>query len=278
MPLLHVESMNDPRVACYRNLKDRELAREGGLFIAEGEHVVKRLLESELAVASVLVASSKLSRITSLLRESTNVYVAAESVVNDVLGFKFHSGMMACGVRPAGLSITSLIQSWTQDATRQRTLLICPQVINHDNLGSLIRIGAAFGVDAMVLGPTSCDPFWRRSVRVSMGTVFYLPIVRSDDLTRDMNMMRSQAGVELIATVIDDDAQPLHRSSRAARVGVVVGNESQGLLPSELAWCDRRVTIPMKLGTDSLNIAVATGVALYHFTQGCEIDLGIVPH
>jgi tRNA G18 (ribose-2'-O)-methylase SpoU len=277
MPLLHVESMSDERVACYRNLKDRELAREGGLFIAEGEHVVKRLLESELAVASVLVASSKMDRITSLLRESTNVYVAAESVVNDVLGFKFHSGMMACGVRPVGLSITSLVDSWTTDATRQRTLLICPQVINHDNLGSLIRIGAAFGVDAMVLGPTSCDPFWRRSVRVSMGTVFRLPIVRSDDLTRDMNMMRNQAGVELIATVIDDDAQPLHRSSRAARVGVVVGNESQGLLPSELAWCDRRVTIPMKLGTDSLNIAVATGVALYHFTQGCENVSDVAP-
>jgi tRNA G18 (ribose-2'-O)-methylase SpoU len=270
MPLLTVESMNDPRVACYRNLKDRELAREGGLFIAEGEHVVRRLLDSELAVASVLVASSKLARIQSLLRETTDVYVAAESVVNEVLGFKFHSGMMACGVRPAGLTVASLIESWSNEPTRLRTLLICPQVINHDNLGSLIRIGAAFGVDAMVLGPTSCDPFWRRSVRVSMGTVFRLPIVCSDDLERDTKSLRA-AGVELVATVTDHDAQPLHRSGRAARVGVVVGNESQGLSAHEVAWCDRRVTIPMRLGTDSLNIAVATGVALYHFTQGCDM-------
>jgi tRNA G18 (ribose-2'-O)-methylase SpoU len=169
---------------------------------------------------------------------------------------------MAVGVRPPSPTIDDLLAG-----NEQATLVVCPEVEKTDNLGSLIRIAAAFGVDAMILGERSCDPFFRQSVRVSMGTVFHLPIVRSEDLKRDLRRLRDEFNVELIATVLDEDAEPLERAGRAATTALLLGNEAQGLPADVVALCDRRVTIPMKLGTDSLNVAVAAGVFLYHFTR-----------
>jgi tRNA G18 (ribose-2'-O)-methylase SpoU len=150
---------------------------------------------------------------------------------------------------------------------QRTTLVICPEIEKTDNLGSMIRVAAAFGADAMILGERSCDPFFRQSVRVSMGTVFFLPIVRSDDLARDLRRLREEFGVERIAGVLGDDAESLEGVRRAQRLGLLFGNEAQGLAREWLDLCDRRVTIPMKHGTDSLNVAVAAGVFLYHFTR-----------
>jgi tRNA G18 (ribose-2'-O)-methylase SpoU len=119
----------------------------------------------------------------------------------------------------------------------------------------------------MILGERSCDPFYRQSIRVSMGTVFSLNLLQSQDLLRDLRLMKKQWGIELIATVLDESAQPLAETRRSERVGLLFGNEAQGLPNEILAECDRRVTIPMKLGTDSLNVAIAAAVTLYHFCQ-----------
>ena len=147
------------------------------------------------------------------------------------------------------------------------TLVVCPEIEKTDNLGALIRIAAGFGATAMVLGERCCDPFFRQSVRVSMGSVFKLPIVRTDDLARDLRRLRGEFGVELIATVLDEEAERLEDVGRPRRLGLLLGNEGQGLPAEIVALCDRRVTIPMKLGTDSLNVAVAAGIFLYHFTE-----------
>jgi tRNA G18 (ribose-2'-O)-methylase SpoU len=147
------------------------------------------------------------------------------------------------------------------------TVVVCPEVSNSDNMGSLIRVSAAFGAAAMVLGERCHDPFWRQSIRVSMGTVFSMPLVRSDNLLHDMAEMRQRWGVQLIATVLSDDAERLAGAARGERIGLVFGNEAQGLAEQHVAACDRRVTIPMKLGTDSLNVSIAAALFLYHFTQ-----------
>jgi tRNA G18 (ribose-2'-O)-methylase SpoU len=147
------------------------------------------------------------------------------------------------------------------------TLVALPDIANTDNLGALVRISAAFGADALVVGERSCDPFWRQSVRVSMGTIFSLPLVRSADLLEDLRGVREQWGVELAAAVVGGGAEPLERAGRGERLGLLFGNEAQGLSPEYVAACDRRVTIPMQLGTDSLNVAVAAAVFLYHFTR-----------
>jgi tRNA G18 (ribose-2'-O)-methylase SpoU len=264
MPVIPVQSLDDPRLAPYRNLKERDLAREGDRFIAEGENLVKRLLASRLRTESVLLADWRVAEIAPLAPDSIPVYAVPAAVVNGVLGFKFHAGVMAVGVRGPSPSIDDVMAA----ATGGRIMvLICPEIEKTDNLGALIRIAAAFGVDAMILGERCCDPFFRQSVRVSMGAAFVLPMVRSDNLARDLGRLRGEFGVELIASVLDTDAQRLDQVRRSERLGLLLGNEAQGIGAEYLVLCDRRVTIPMKLGTDSLNVAVAAGVFLYQFTR-----------
>jgi tRNA G18 (ribose-2'-O)-methylase SpoU len=131
----------------------------------------------------------------------------------------------------------------------------------------MIRIAAGFGCDALILGEHSHDPFFRQSVRVSMGTIFRLPIAQSENLLTDLARLRTEWGIELAATVLDESAEPLSATTRPPRFALLFGNEAQGLPPEIVQACDRRITIPMKLGTDSLNVMVAAGIFLYHFTR-----------
>lgn len=257
-----VENLDDPRLWPYRELKDRALDRGGRWFVAEGEHVVRRLLASDFHVESVFL-SIKRKDFAANVPQHVPVYVAPQAVMEQVLGFKFHSGVIACGRRKPRMTIDEVVP---RDSERL-TLVVCPDISNVENIGSIIRLSAAFGVDALILGENCHDPFWRQSVRVSMGTVFSLPMVHTDDLLRDLARLRGEWGVELAATLLDADAEPLARATRPPRFGLLFGGEAQGLSREYVAACDRRVTIPMKLGTDSLNVAIAAGIFLYHFTR-----------
>ena len=261
-----ITSLDDPRVACYRNLKDRELAREGGRFIAEGELVVRRLLASDYPVESVLLAAQHVDEIAPLVPREVPIYVAPAAVVSGIIGFRFHAGIIACGRRKPPPALDDLAAAWSGPVT----LVVLPEVANTDNLGALLRISSAFGATAVILGPQCCDPFYRRSIRVSMGTVFNLPLVRAADLAADLHRLRETWQVQLAAAVLDDRAEPLAQAARPERLALIFGNEAQGVAPKHLALCDRKITIPMKLGTDSLNVALAAGIFLYHFTsRGC---------
>jgi len=263
MPILPIDSLDDPRVAHYRNLKDRELERRGQRFIAEGEHILRRLLESDFPVESILLAERRAAEIAPLVPESIPVYVVPQERMNEILGLKFHSGIMACGVRKPRLTLDAGIPR-----ERDRlTLVILPDISNVENIGSLVRLSAGFGADAILLGQHCHDPWWRQSIRVSMGTIFSLPVVQSDDLLRDLRRLREEWGVELAATVLDETAEPLERARRPEKFALLFGGEAQGLSGDVIAACPRRVTIPMHHGTDSLNVAVAAGIFLYHFTR-----------
>jgi tRNA G18 (ribose-2'-O)-methylase SpoU len=261
-----VESLDDPRVALYRNLKDRELERRGRHFIAEGEHLVRRLLDSDFPIESVLLAARRVAEIAPIVPAHVPVYVVAQSLMNEILGLKFHSGVLACARRKPALAQT-LDAVVPRDKARL-TLVICPDISNVENIGSLIRLAAGFGADAMILGERCHDPFWRQSVRVSMGAIFRLPLLQTDDLARDMRRLREEWNVEMVATVLDSSAESLERATRPEKIGILFGGEAQGLERRWLELCDRRVTIPMHHGTDSLNVAVAAGIFLYHFTRG----------
>jgi tRNA G18 (ribose-2'-O)-methylase SpoU len=262
MPVIEINALEDPRLAQYRALKERDLAREGGRFIAEGEQVVRRLIASDLRTESVLLAQKRAQEISPIVPADVPVYVLPDEMVQHVLGFKFHSGVMAVGIRPPRKTIDDLLK---RDAETIR-LIICPETANTENLGGMIRIAAAFGVDAMILGERSCDPFFRQCVRVSMGTVFRLPVIESQDLLRDLKRLREEWNVELLATVLGS-AQDLSEVQPPSRWALLFGNEAQGLSREMIGACDRRITIPMMLGTDSLNVMVAAGIFLYHFTQ-----------
>jgi tRNA G18 (ribose-2'-O)-methylase SpoU len=263
--LERIESLGDPRVALYRNLKDRELERRGRHFIAEGEHLVRRLLDSDFPIDSVMLADRRVAEIAPIVPAHIPIYAVPQGLMNEILGLKFHSGVLACARRKEKLTLEDVVPN--QGGRERLTLVICPDISNVENIGSLIRLAAGFGADAMILGERCHDPFWRQSVRVSMGSIFKLPLLQTDDLMRDIRRLRQEWGVEMVATVLDPSAEPLEHAKRGPKLAILFGGEAQGLGQQWVQACDRRVTIPMHHGTDSLNVAVAAGVFLYHFTR-----------
>ena len=260
---IDVDSLNDPLLEPYRELKSAKAERRAGLFVTEGEKLAVRLLESPFDVHSVLVGPKYLERIEPLVPEAVPLLVAEESLVEQLVGFKFHRGVLACGHRQPGMPIAAL----TADTAQPLTLVICPEVHDAENLGSLLRIGAALGVDAVIVGPQCCDPFSRRVLRVSMGAVLRMPLVLSRDLPGDLQRLAGEGQVELFASVLDPAAEELSAVKRNRRVGLLLGSEGHGLSPELISLCQRRVTIPMQPGIDSLNVAVAAGILLYHFCR-----------
>jgi tRNA G18 (ribose-2'-O)-methylase SpoU len=256
----HIISLDNPRVASYRNLRDRALRGEY-LFIAEGPLVVRRLIESDYTVESIFTTEEHAEELAALAETDTPIYVADKSLMVDIVGFPFHRGAMAIGRRHESPALEQVMRSLEQES--RLTLVICPEASQAENLGMVFRTAAAFGVDAVVLGPKSCDPLCRRALRTSMGGSLRMPFVRSTDLADDLNTLRDRYGIHFAATVLADDAELLPKVEWPDRVGLMLGNEFNGLSDQWLALCDLKVTIPMAPGTDSLNLAVAAGVFVY---------------
>lgn len=256
-----IESLDDPRLMPYRRLKDRQLAEEMGLFIAEGELLVRRMLAASprISADSLLVSDHRVASVIDAVPSDVPVYVLPEALISQVIGYPFHLGMLGCGRRPD--------LSRFDELTNARTLVVCPHLQNVENLGVIIRTAAAFGVDGLIVGDKGSDPFMRRCVRVSMGTVFTLPIVVSNDVGRDIGQLRDEAGMDVVATVLAEDAIPLDQYRRGERVAVLLGNEPDGLDPRTVSRCTHKLVIPMATGVDSLNVAVAAGIVLYHVTR-----------
>ena len=261
MPIVRIADPDDRRLDPYRALKRSNETRHG-LFIAEGEKLVRRLVESRLEVESLLVSEDHLEAIAPVLPTEVPTLVIPEGAVEGLVGFNFHRGILGCGRRPQPPDLTAILG---QASTA--TLVVCPDVQNPENLGSIVRIAAAFGAAGLVLGPHSADPFSRRVQRVSMGNVYRLPIVPTADIRAALAELRTAHGVESWATVLADDAETFGTRRRPARLAVVLGGEGHGLAPEVIAACDRRVTIPMRSGVDSLNVAVATGIFLFELTR-----------
>jgi len=262
MPLIAVEHLADPRIEPYRNLKTTNETRWRNQFVVEGEKLVRRLLESEFETLHVLIGDSYVTRMQEIFPPELPVYVIPTPAINELVGFHFHRGILATGKRKDSPSLDALLKR----AQEEFACVICPNVTDPENLGAIIRISAAFGVDLVMLGPECGDPFSRRVQRVSMGNNLKLPIIRSTKLEAEIETLR-HAGVELWATVLDQSAVPIRSATCGKRFGLILGNEGIGLSPEWIARADRRVTIPMFNGTDSLNVAVATGIFLFHFTN-----------
>ena len=263
MPLIEITSLDDPRVEPYRNLKMKNLQRGGQFFIAEGKKVVERLLVSDFQTASVFISRKRIDEWQSKVPDDVPLYFAEQDVMSALVGFEFHVGVVGCGVRRPSFPLERLLP---RDSSRL-TIVACPNCDNPENMGAIVRIGAAFGIDALLLGKGCCDPFARRVIRVSMGTTFTLPIVESRDLASDLLKLKTEWGFQLAATVLDDDSEELDQAKRSKRFGILMGNEDVGLDESWTGLCEKKLTIPMCRGTDSLNVAVAAGIVLHHLTR-----------
>jgi tRNA G18 (ribose-2'-O)-methylase SpoU len=257
-----VVSIDDPRLAVYRDLPRANLARPSGLFIAEGALVVERLLRSGLAIESVLVDEQCLDDFRPSLPGDVRVLTVPRALVNPLVGFKFHRGILACGRRPS----TPPLETLVPPPAAMATAVIAADIQDPENLGCVLRNSAAFGVDLVLLSRSCADPFSRRVLRTSMGTVLTLPLRQSENLGEDVARLADEHGFELAATVLDASAEALHDANRSSRFGLVFGNEAHGVDERLTNRCGRRITLPMRRGTDSLNVGVASAVFLYHFT------------
>jgi len=261
MRIERISDVDDPRIAIYRDLPRSNLTRPSGLFIAEGGLVVERLLASSYELASVLLDERCETEWITRLPLDVPIYVVPHENVSQIVGFKFHRGILACGRRRPSPRLADLLRPEAE----RITAVVAVDVNDPENLGAILRTSAALGVDLLLVSPRCADPFSRRVLRTSMGSVFKLPLRISDDMAGDLAALRSEYRLELTAAVLDDHAEPLRMARRSPRFGLLVGNEGHGLPAPIVAQCDRRVTIPMASGVDSLNVAVAAGIVLYHF-------------
>lgn len=260
--IIHLPSADDPRVAPYRAVKERDLMRTRGSFIVEGKVTLARLVEaSRFPVESVFLADNRaagLSDVLAKLDHTVPVYTAPQAWMDGVTGFHIHRGVLAMAKRGPEASATDLLAGL---ADRPVRLLALIGLSNHDNVGACFRNAAALGAEAVVMDAETCDPLYRKAIRVSAGTALSLPFARAASGLALLEAL-DQAGVECWA-LSPTDGEPLHLLEPPERLAVVLGAEGPGL-PAQLMDRCRRVSIPMAAGVDSLNVATAGAIALAH--------------
>ncbi|HID75457.1 MAG TPA: RNA methyltransferase [Planctomycetaceae bacterium] len=259
-----IHSIDDPRVAPYRNLPDRTL-RGQSLFITEGRLVTLRLLDSPYQAESVFCAERFAQQFRDRLDADVPLYVAEEALLAQVVGFKFHLGVLAVGRRPEPQTLEGLMASLAR--SQRLNLVVGPQITKPENLGLVFRSAAALGADALALGRRSCDPFGRRCLRVSMGASLQLPFCILDDVPKALDQLHRRWQFHVAAAVADSNATPIHSVHWPPRTALLVGNEYEGLPRDCLQRCQSRITIPMEPAVDSLNLGVAAGIFLYEMTR-----------
>jgi tRNA G18 (ribose-2'-O)-methylase SpoU len=259
--LIELADADDPRLADYRDLRDVELRKhleaEHGLFLAEGEKVVRRAVESGHRPRSFLMAPRWVDVLADVLSATdAPCFVVSEAVAEEVTGFHVHRGALASLERRPLPPLDDVLAG-------ARSVLVLEDVVDHTNVGAIFRSGAALGFDAVLLAPRCADPLYRRSIKVAMGAVFAMPWTRLPDWY-DAPRALSDRGFTTVALTLADDAVPVEEAVTGVdRLALVLGSEGHGLSSHWEQTADRRAIIPMAAGIDSLNVAAATAVACY---------------
>jgi tRNA G18 (ribose-2'-O)-methylase SpoU len=266
--IVAVRDADDPRLADYVRLTDIRLRKSfesaHGLFVAEGEKVIRRALAAGYPPRSLLITERRLPGVADLLSAcaSAAAYVVPDPVAEQVTGFNVHRGVLASMARLPARAVSDVLAG-------ARRLIVLEDIVDHTNVGAIFRCAAAFGMDAVVLAPRCADPLYRRAVRVSMGAVFAIPYARMTDWYGGLAELRA-AGFRLLALTPDQDAVPIGEAVRGERAALMLGTEGDGLSARWLREADEAVCIPMApaamaSGVDSLNVVAAAAIACHCF-------------
>jgi len=263
--IVDVADPGDERLADYVKLRESSLRHsletEQGLFIAEGSKVIRRAIEAGYRPRSFLLAPRWLDELRDLMDAvpQVPVYLVSEELAEQVTGFHVHRGALASLHREQRHSVAELVAG-------SRRLVVAEEIVDHANVGAIARNVAGLGWDGLLLGPRCADPLYRRSVKVSMGTVLSLPWARLDDWAGAVPMLQA-SGFVVAAFALSDDsislAEFVPHAGRTARLAVLLGSEGHGLSQRWISQADHVVRIPMRPGVDSLNVAATSAIACY---------------
>lgn len=268
MDIIRIDDGGDSRLADYAGVGHPDLLRQRGLLIAEGRFVVRRLFaaESRIKVRSLLLNDAALTGLRDLLERtdaSGDVYVATPAVITAATGFNMHRGCLALAERPAEQTMAAMLST-------SQFLIVLERVVDADNVGSVFRSAEAFGVDAVLLSPGCCDPFYRKAIRTSSGAALVVPTAAAEPWPQALDGLRA-SGVVVAATTTDADAMEIGEfagtPAARGRIAVLLGTEGHGLTAEALARANVRIRIPMSGALDSLNIATAAGITLHRLHE-----------
>jgi tRNA G18 (ribose-2'-O)-methylase SpoU len=273
VPIIRLTDPDDERLADYTRLTDvalrRRLEPERGLYMAESTKVIRRSLAAGHRPRSFLMTERWLAELTPLVAEVEErfgpvpVYVGPPEVVETMTGFHLHRGALAAMQRPELPAVADLLAA-ARGGAGARRVAVLEGIVDHTNVGAIFRSAAGLGVDAVLVSPDCADPLYRRSVRVSMGTVFQVPWTRLEPWPDGLDLLR-EAGFTVAALALADDAVTLDAlaAEPPARLALLLGTEGDGLSRRAVAASDVVVTIPMAGEVDSLNVAAASAVAFW---------------
>ena len=264
MVIERISGPDDPRVADYISVPDAELVRRRGLFVAEGRLVVQRLIEDgRFQVRSLLLSEAALRSLEPALGSiDAPIYVCAADDFAGIAGYKVHRGCLALGERREAASARDLLAS-------ARRVVVLDGTADPDNLGVVFRNAAAFDVDALLLSPACCDPLYRKAIRTSMAATLRVRYATLEPWPAALSEVRDR-GFVIIALTPKEPADGLGdfaRRPRPPRLALLVGSEGAGLSAEAEQFADRRVRIPISEEIDSLNLAVAAGIAMYRLRR-----------
>jgi tRNA G18 (ribose-2'-O)-methylase SpoU len=262
----HIDSLDASELEPYKTLRQTAEHRKQGIFVAEGDKVVSRLLESEIQVLSFLMTPEWFEIHRLVLDSRTGaitVFLGHKSLLNSIVGFHLHQGIMAVAKIPEAMGLGTIVKQ----SKKPLLFVAVDGMTNSENLGVLVRNCAAFGVHALLVSENSSSPYLRRAVRNSMGTIFRLPVVHSENLVTTLQELKSSFSILVVA------AHPHTEQTRLTAVDfcqdscIVFGSEGNGISPGVLAACNESAAISMSDGVDSLNVSNASAVFLYEVAR-----------
>lgn len=264
--IIPISDPEDPRIADYTSVRERDLTGRDGKFIIEGKVTLEvALTRAALSVESLLLSSSRAETwLPTILEELPDipVYVAPQKVMDDIAGFPVHRGILACGLKPK----EGPLDDWLTEHAELTTLVVCIGLSNHDNAGAVFRNAAGLGGQAVVLDAESCDPLYRKSIRVSAGTALWLPFHHGGSPDEIIAALKAH-DFHIWTLTPHLEATTLYATHRPRKLAIVLGPEGPGLTEEQID-AGEAIRIPMTGHVDSLNVATSLAIVLSHRLSG----------
>ncbi|MDP2209796.1 MAG: RNA methyltransferase [Bacteroidota bacterium] len=265
--VIHIDSLELAELRPYRTMRRAVEHVKQGIFVAESETVVKKLLTTNLAIVSILITQNRFDEIRHLIDErgkkDFNIYLGEKELLEQIVGFDLHQGIMAVAKIPEPL----LIEDAVKQSSQPYLFVALDGLTNADNLGVIVRNCVAFGVNALIVGETSSSPYLRRAIRQSMGTVFDLPIVHTKNLRETLILLEGKFNTRCLAADAHANDISIQDADLKKNICIVLGSEGSGIREPVLEVCSEKITIPISDKIDSLNVASASAVFLWEVSR-----------